>query len=533
MHQVLIVDDEMPVVEGLVEVVDWGALGIDAVFTAADGYEALELLDKHAIDIVITDIRMPGLSGLELIRRIKATRSNTACIVLSGYAEFDYAKQAVASQAVDYIVKPVDFRELEEAVRKAVSAVDSRWMEISSYTKASRTLKENLVLLREKLAFDLIRGIKYTDDELKNKLEELELPYDLGGNYSLLLVRLEEEFSTENIQDRSLYEYAVINIVSEILGAQFKLWHCKDEHDYLVFLLCADSPLHQTQLINQLGPEIQHCVRTYLKGRVSLILSAEDAFPQRISETYQSLVSTLLQTVGHDRDCFIPPGPIKAADTGALRSLYEPPSLLHMLEAGRWDDARAKLAGIFDELQADWSHSQEHLLEAYFMIAQSFLHLLHKSDKTLSDVAPGHTLTGALHLKPFASALELNRWAFGTLALIQEDSDLKLQNGRTQLVKKIREYIDDHLSEGISLQDLAEHIYLHPSYAAKIYRQETGESVTDYLFRIRMERAVYLLNHSNEKVQDIAAELGYLNTAYFIKVFKEHFRLTPHEFRNK
>lgn len=167
------------------------------------------------------------------------------------------------------------------------------------------------------------------------------------------------------------------------------------------------------------------------------------------------------------------------------------------------------------------------------MIAQSYLHLLHKSDKTMSDVAPGHTLTGALHLKPFASALELSRWALGTLTLIQEDSDLKLQNGRTQLVKKIREYIDNHLSEGISLQALAEHIYLHPSYAAKIYRQETGESVTDYLFRIRMERAVYLLKNSNEKVQDISAELGYQNTAYFIKVFKEHFRLTPHEFRNK
>lgn len=241
MHQVLIVDDEMPVVEGLVEVVDWDALGIDAVFTAADGYEALELLDRHAIDIVITDIRMPGFSGLELIRRIKATRSNTACIVLSGYAEFDYAKQAVASQAVDYIVKPVDFRELEEAIRKAVSAIDSRWMEISSYAKASRTLKENLVLLREKLAFDLIRGIKYTDDALMLKLEELELPYSIGSNYSLLLVRLEEEFSTENIQDRSLYEYAVINIISEILGPQFTLWHCKDEHDYLVFLLSADG----------------------------------------------------------------------------------------------------------------------------------------------------------------------------------------------------------------------------------------------------------------------------------------------------
>jgi two-component system response regulator YesN len=214
----------------------------------------------------------------------------------------------------------------------------------------------------------------------------------------------------------------------------------------------------------------------------------------------------------------------------SLQSLYEPPLLNHLFDAGRWDEAKEKFTRIFTELSAYWSDSQEHILEVFYTLSAAFYHLAHVNGRAFSELAPSDApLSG--NGGGFRSVQQLRDWAFGILERIIEDSRSEIESSRVMTVKQVQEYIESHLGDDVSLQAIADHIFLHPVYLSRLYKLETGEGISDYLYRVRMERAAYLVKHSDLKIYEITAQLGYQNAPYFIKVFRKHYGMTPQEYR--
>ncbi|QMV40658.1 response regulator transcription factor [Cohnella cholangitidis] len=532
--QMIIVDDEAHWVDNLSMNKPWHTLGIDHVHRAYSAQEALSIIETHPIDIVISDVLMPEMTGIELIGKIRERDTNIKCIILSGHSDFDYAKEALRHQAVDYLLKPPTDNELLGAVKSAVEQLQTEWESVSSFERTQYALRENLPLLRGQLLLSAFRGERLSAEEWHRKLDTYGLPFR-EGECALLLVRMEDEFGQYRNNGQQLLEYAVINIAEEIFSEFSNLWGVKEEHGYLAFLLQYKDKVEDSGkevLLEKLAMQLQSKVRQFLKGSISIVTTERFVFPDQLSGRYRHALAYFRQIVGDERE-FV----IRAADLdnslsqqGALDAIYAPPGLNNLLEAGRWETAEEKLRDIFAELDERWSESLEHCLEAGYIIASSYTHFAHRNGYTLAGLL-GDNIEALQNGEAFSSISKLRSWAFAAMDGLKEGTSDKVKDTRSVYVKKIQEFVQANLHQDVSLRALADHVNLHPTHLSKLYKIETGEGVSEYVSRLRMETACHKLKTTDRKIYEISADIGYLDPAYFIKVFKRQFGVTPQEYR--
>ena len=532
--QMIIVDDEAHWVENLSMHKPWHSLGIEQVHKAYSANEALQIIETNPIDIVISDIVMPEMTGLELIERIRKHDKRIKCIILSGHSDFEFAKKAVQHQTVDYLLKPPADNELLGAVKAAIDQLNAEWATISSLERTEFTLRENLPLLRGQLLLDTLKGSRMPADEWTRKLESYGLPFS-RGDCALLLVRMEEEFGQYTTNGQQLMEYAIMNMAEEIFGEFTEVWGVKEEHGYLVFLLQLGPnslDIGKEKILEKLAIQLQHKVKQFLKGSLSIVLSEWFRFPEQLPEHYRKSYACFRQIVGDEREFVMRVGDLERGHSqGPLDALYMPPSLISLLEAGRWDAAEDKLAAVCAELDERWSDSWEHCMEAGFLIASSFTQLAHRNGHTLAKLL-GADMELLQSGEAFTSINKLRRWSLSVLAKLKEGTSDEIRDIRSSYVKKLQDFVEENLHRDVSLRALADHVNLHPTHLSKIYKIETGEGISDYVSRLRMERACHKLKTTGKKVYEISMEIGYLDPAYFIKVFKRQYGVTPQEYRD-
>lgn len=533
MYRLLIVDDEKAVVDNLALTIPWLDYGIEEVFQAYSAREAIDIAVNHAIDIMITDIRMPGMDGLELIAQIKTHFSRKIrCIILSGHNEFDYAQKAIQYQSINYLLKPVVIDDLIQSVCTAIADIEREWTEISSYQRIQHTLHANLPMLKDQLLNDLIKNRSLNPGILTERLSRVGLTFRTDDSFVMLLVRMEEEFSGYGLKSLSLLEYAVSNIAEEVFQDLFELWHCKSEQGYLVFLVKSLEP-DTLRLIDSYAVKLQNHVKTFLKGNLSICMSKNCTFPNQISELYQAMVSNMNRYIGSNNSFFITMDDAETVkDYGRLVNLYEPPLLPSLLEAGNWDEALAKIEHILHMSKSQQMLTSNQLLTAFLYLSSSFTIVFSDESKSLEEEL-GEEFELMLHKKSYLTRQRLYDWAKKKIEYMRLHSTHRLEDAHQQITNKIRSFIQSHLSEGISLQMIADQIGLHPVYLSNVYKTITGETIRDYIHNLRMERASYLLKNPEHRISDISSQLGFMATPHFNKVFKKHYGCTPQEFRNR
>ncbi|MGG4145870.1 response regulator [Paenibacillus algorifonticola] len=537
MYQLLIVDDERSVVEGVAAtLLEFGMADIE-IHKAFSASDALAIMRKCFIDLMITDIRMPGISGLELMERVRKSSSSTAVILLTGYAEFEYAKEALTSGASNYLLKPVNDEDLISAVKKALLAVQKEREAAISRDNTQRALRENLPLLQRNLLIDLLENRAITPAALEKRLQKLALPFSLEHAASLLLIRLEEPFFQYGHNDRTLLEYAVGNIAEEVLSDFYQIWMCSDSRDYLAVVVQAldgsssiAGGLAEQELMRRCL-YLQQQVQRYLKGSISIVIGAWDLFPDHLSSSYHLALTAYIKHIGAGRGLFLSLGEQRVlAPVRTFKHLYEPPLLPDLLESGRWDSFMEKLGLIFDELETDFDGSAEHSLEVYCAVTGTLSFIAHKSGYGLFDFLE----IEEQHMMAFES-LRQQRLLRDKLMRLAENMRSALETeamgSHSRLIKKVQRFIDEQLAHTISLTMIAEHVFLHPVYLSQVYKAATDESLSEYIQRIRMEKSAYWLRNSKLKIYEIGSKVGYQNAPYFIKVFKKVYGMTPQDYR--
>jgi two-component system response regulator YesN len=545
MYKVMIVDDEHFVVDSLTGTLPWSELGIGEVFGAYSAREALQIIEQHHIDIVLTDIRMPGMDGIQLIERIRSLSSNTECVLLTGYEDFSYAKEAIRHQVADYLLKPVSDDTIIAAIRSIIGKLNDKWEQISSYQRAVSTLNEQLPALQADLLRDLLDGRKFGAKQLEDKLRVLRLPFGSNDTVALMLIRLEGEFASEDYKDRWLIEYAVINMAREIMAHDFHLWSCRDAHDYLVVAVApraAEGARHEmakqnghAELLDRLERGaclLQENVATFLKGNVSVVVGGQREFPAGLPKLHAEVLALIRTQIGSNQGFFMTARSVpERGSIDALSALHKSPSLLHLFEAGYWEEIRLKLDGVFTELERLGGRGQathEYAVEVYHAVSAALYHYAHSNGRSIAELLKDVKLYLP---EDSLSVQRLREWATAVCDALYQTATKEMSSSRSAVVHIVEDYILSRLSEDVSLQTLADHVGWHPVHLSKVFKLETGEMLSDYLLRIRMERAVQLLKGSELKIFEIAAEVGYLTTSYFIKVFKKYYGITPQEYR--
>lgn len=533
MLQLLLVDDEMSVVDTLSHTIPWQQLGIGEVHKAYSAHEALNILNMHAIDIVITDVRMPGMDGLELSRLVSLHWKHAKCLLLTAHADFDYAQTAIRNDISDYIVKPVGDEDLIERVRQVADTIREERETHSAVRRAMDAMREHMPRLRGELLSDLLQGKRITKDKLGEKLRLLEVPLLPGDPVAMMLVRFNDQFSDYDPFEVSLMEYAIGNMAEETFEEGFRIWYCKDVHDYLAFVLI---PVQGRQLddgmLGRLTNQFQLNVRHYLKRNVSVLLGHGGSFPDDLTRMYHNLLLLFRKRFGHEWDMpLYVAGGGELAEVRTLQRLYEPPALRHLLEAGDWEAAGKKLESILGELERDWAESPEHLMEAFFAIFAAFSNLAHTNGRKLIELIEGDYLS-AKELQPCRTFRQLDEWVWSVFGKFRRQAESETSSARQLAVKEAQKYILSNLAHDISVQAIADHLHMHPSYVSRLYKLETGENVSDFIAKRKLEKAAALLKTSPMKVYEISVAIGYQNPHYFIKLFKKHYGSTPQEYRN-
>lgn len=541
MYTLLIVDDEASVVEGLAHTIPWQKIGIDEVRKAYSAFEALEILQTQPVDIMISDITMPRMNGLELVEITKSRWKNIKTILLSGYADFAYAKEAITLGTYEYLLKPVSDEVVIEKVGGAVESLRQERESSETYNRAVQAFRVNLPHIRGEFLNQLLQGMKSPKNVWAEKLELLEMKSAIGNQAALMLVRMEDRLTEMSPYDSSIMEYAIGNMADEIFGERFRLWRCRDIHGYLVFFVFESDdsaarmhPHEHTEEseLKHFAAQLQMNVSRYLKGTISVLIGKRGSFPEDVRKLYQDSLFALRRHIGSHSDMFVyAEDEEELHPVRSLQKCYEPPLLHHLLESGSWKQIQEKLEQILKELSLAHSQSQEHVIEAFFFIYSSLSAYAHKNGRSLADIV-GASLADVTGLSQCTTAATLGKWVGQVLPLLESSAEQATRSDRSAAVSRMKRFIRDHLSQDISLQAIADHMYMHPVHVSRLFKMETGFNVSDYVLRLKMEQAAELLADHSLKNFEIALKLGYHNPNYFIRVFKKYYSVTPQEYRN-
>lgn len=534
MLSLMIVDDESSVVNTLSVTIDWRSLGIVTVHKAFSAQEALDILHTVPVDIVLTDIQMPVVSGLELVNIISERWPRTRCILLSGHAEFEYAQAGIRSQIKGYLLKPVSDEALIQCVSQVAAQLREELSRNDDYERAIKMMRDHLPRLRREFLLELLQGKRFSDDKLQERLTLLELPVRVSDPMLLALVRFHEDLSAYTAFEMSLMEFAVGNMAEETFDPHFHVWISKDQHEHLVLLLLPRqeaSRERHTMLCEQLAGTFQMHVQHYLKKQINVLLGQWGTFPHAVDAMYTNLLLVFGKRFGTEDLPVYRMDSSDVVEIQTLKQLYAPPTLPQLLEAGHWEAVQAKLTDAMQELEEQWAGSAEHVTEAFCYLFSAFAHIAHRNGRQLSAMIDEDYLKGKT-MAPTQTVEQLREWVNSVYGKLRAQAMQETRTARTDIVKEAQKYMLAHLSQQISLQEISDHMHLHPAYLSRVYKLEAGENISEYMTRLKLEKAVQLLTHSSRKIYEIAMDVGYQNPNYFNKVFKKHFGLTAQEYRS-
>lgn len=530
---ILLVDDESYVTESLELTIPWTELGIEEVYRADSVDQALATLNKHDIDIVVTDIRMPDRDGLELLAEIGTTWPHIRTLVLTGYSDFEYAQKAIRLKAGDYILKPVDDDPFMESIRRVVNEIEAEWGQTDKYNQLAYQRQSELEVLRDGLLNDLLLGREASDRTMLSRLETYDIRIKPDHTAQMLFVPPGSYTQDQTEEAIRLLEYAIGNITNEILGAHGAVWLGRAPQGGLVILWQYDAQIYSGYKLHI--RELRDSVHRYLKTNLSFWVSDPFVFPMEMSSTYRHMMrfAHLAYAAAEQGIHFIQEQHQPLERPSAMKfmeSLYKPPALIHLLESAQWNAAKQKVDQVLDTMES-LPLTHEHLYEVYLAVSNALVYMAHHhgyklaaSDSGGLDPFSAQQITGSLS--------RLRLWCNSVLTRIElQGTPSALEPSRSRIVKQVQEMVAESLGQDVSVKTIADRVFLHPVYLSKIYKTETGEGLGDYIIRIRMEKALYMLKHTNSKIYEITAALGYQNPQYFSKLFKKHYGMTPNEFR--
>lgn len=536
---ILLVDDESYVTESLAQTIHWEALEITDVYQASSADEALQMMSNHSIDIVVTDIRMPDRNGLELVEIISARWPETRSVLLTGHSDFEYAKKALQLGAHDFLLKPVVDEEFMSSISNIVSSLRRTWTQHEQYQQLLYNMKSNMEVLRSNFMLELLLGRRISQQTLRDKLSRYEISFPIDAPAVMMLVHLNKAYPDQDHHSTNLMEYAVGNIAEEMFGSKMHVWYGKAPHDCLVILVTpkadhgiAADPAAPYERITEGIDEFQRNVSSYLKLNTSLVISEWFTFPREIADVYLHTLNVFYQLGQRHTAVIYTEDQQREQESSPryLERLYKPPTFNHLLESKQWDAAKEKMTAVFTEME-ETSFTRAHLYEVYLSVTNALMYMTHKQGQFIYQIDQSG-FNSMVDRSMFSTMEHLRDWVFRAMDTLQSQLSNNDEHTKSYMIQQVQDIVMKDYGQSTSVKTLAERVFLHPVYLSKIYKAETGESLGDYIIRIRMERAHYLLKHSNKKIYEITSELGYQNPQYFSKMFKKYYGLTPLEFRD-
>lgn len=531
MYKIVIGDDEGIVIDALTFIIDKHFEGKCMVESAKSGREVIELAEKNRPDIVFMDLQMPGINGIVAMKEIKEMNHNTIFIVLSDYDKFDYAKEALSIGVLEYLRKPIQQDAIVNSLKSAIEKIDTE---------------------RKKRSYEL---------QVREKLETVVPIIESGLIYSVLF---QENYAddTENFK--------------QLLGI-------RADSGYMMIIECGDS-VERNYLVNTVGASVRvqsnyrllreivkdhfECVVGAMMANMVIALVPFEGNYQNVEEEYQGRIEVIqvarkmVRELARKLDAQFRVGigsVCKLGDAGesyteALNSLrhaegtvvhvkdlpigceYEEDypieiekDLLEKTENGDVNGVVVQATNFFDWMVERYPECVMDIkLKALEMVLWAEKISYESGGMTYHFRARHEYLPSIIEMKDYD---ELRVWFITKIQEASRNVALKKEKSSNTIISRAMEYIKNHYSKDISLDDVSREVNISPYYFSKLFKDETGENFIEYVTSIRIERAKELLVNSDKSMKEICVEIGYGDANYFSRTFKKNVGVTPTEYK--
>jgi two-component system, response regulator YesN len=493
MLKAVIFDDEYIVLQGLQMMIDWSKYGIKLVGTATNGYDAIDLVETHSPDIVFTDIRMPGMDGLQVVEKILAAAPEIICIVFSGFNEFEYVKKAIKLGVSDYLEKPITIPMMEETLKRTLEKI----LEQKTVLSLKETLEDSRNVLIEKAALDLLLQGEEAIPKWRKSFGE-ELKYMVG----VTVIALSEEIP--DIPSHSSYFSLCLRNGNEHL---LVIFHYQDDISVLLKdLLYWPSELGITIGSGRTYQNLADAAKSYKEAQQAL----------RYGQFMEQGEWTRFEEIGESPN--IP---------GDLSDQEE--AIIFYLRTG-------DKSGLFRQLNEFNNKIQSQRLNPD-VIEREILKLIYlglevakETGEDVSTISKGNYLPH-IEIRMLNSKEKMFCWLKDQMEMIIDWFLQIRRDKKHDAVEKACIYIEKNIANDLTLQDVAEYVGLNPTYFSLLFKEEMKISYIKFLTKLRMERAKELLR-AGYKVADVSEKVGYHTYRHFSELFKKQVGVNPGQYRD-
>ncbi|HZG55919.1 response regulator [Paenibacillus sp.] len=542
MFRMLIVDDEPIIVEGLVELFQQTKHLELEIHQAYDGSEALEKAKGLRMDIILTDIEMPEMNGIELQKEALRLWPRCKIIFLTGYNDFDYIQEATRSGAVDFVLKTEGDAPIVHAVEKAIGKLNEELTYEQLIRNTRAQMEKALPALQKEFLSSLLHGEDVAEKQRKARFRELSIPLDAEAPVIVVMGRIDEWRADMSGDDKSLFLYSVANIMEEFFAKHFSLVHLTTDRDRMIWLLqpAADMASVRPEAAGKglfpfvLGTmeAVQNACKQYLKLVCSFVVSSESYAWEQLSLKFDRLSLLFERGLGLGSEMLLSDERMFTGDREQVRSRVIRVRLLDRYMAQKEKEAFFEhFAQVMEAVGEQEALHAGLSLEIFYELTAIFISHINRLE-----LFP--TLSERMNVSKLLSIREHSTWGevtefFRRLAeWIFESSDEEVEQETNDVVRLIHEYVEKNIDGDLSLNRLSEIAFLTPFYISRLYKAKTGVSISDYITETRINKAMKLLGETQMKVHEVGKCIGYDSAPYFTRFFKKITKLTPQEYRD-
>lgn len=516
---ILLVDDEPDVLEGILDGIDFNLLGFNIIYTATNSTQAKEILLHQKIDIMLTDIEMPGESGLELLQWVRDQKElDVITLFCTSFANFDYAQKAVELHSFGYFLKPIFYTDLQEKIRKATLELQKKAVLNLHIIESIQTQKN-------------IFWKNYLEERAPNSSSVPTVAYEDFFDYSseskfiLCALKLVNQSNSSPLQNRKAFQDISLNLATSRITIPETILFIRSDIWCFIFSQSSISDI-KTQF-DYLGKELQKTCFSFKDFAINCYIESNCTLAN-INDNYHRLIIYVEDDVFHQNEIFYNVGASSDALPEDFSALYEEWELF--LSSGKIEIVFQKIEQFIQKLISNQILNLHLLKEFQLSIIQILYTVLNQRGVSAKDLFA----TNEYEKLYSASLYSANDFLIFIKYSLQKASDYFVTSGNSsEIVLRVKKYIDEHYNEELNRSEIAKTIFLNPDYLATLFKKETGYSLTTYLTQQRITIAKRLLLQTKMPVYEIAQHAGYNNFSYFSQIFRKATGQTPNEYRKQ
>lgn len=527
LYKVMLVDDEPEVIEAVIRKMDWEGLGFEVIGYAQNGEEALEMAEGNVPDVVMTDIKMPFMDGLTLSKKLKESYDGIKVIIFSGFDEFEYAREAIKLEVEEYILKPIKLEELTEIFRRMKEALDRERDEKLNLHMLKEYYQKSLPVMQDQFYIGLLEGRidkEQIDSFRKNYQIELEAPF-----YTVAVIQFQMAAEAAGTMEKELMQFSMKRLADENLEGlyQFKSFLYFEQIVYITMLSDKSQIKEYTDLMDRICKTANRILKMNAAAGIGCVCESLDA----LCDSYTGAKNAVFygEGRGSNQAVYIDYIQPQSSDTTDW-SDKEISSIIREIRVGDKESLGVKIEEFI-----------VHLKEAQMPVPQFKIILMELVTEMYKMTCAypidateifGDDMDVYRIVNHFTTMEDLKQWLLESCLKLRKSASRERSNSAKILVDKAVAYLEENYSDSeLSVEKLCGVLNVSAAYFCTIFKKETGKTFLNYLTDLRMEKAIRLLEETEEKSYVISEMVGYAEPNYFSYVFKKKYGMAPSKYR--